>query len=59
GGFPIRRTVGAVQAVDGLDFQVSEGSTGGRAGVCTTVSAAPPYGAVGLAPGCDGRSTRL
>ncbi len=25
GGFPVRRTVGAVQAVDGLDFQVAEG----------------------------------
>ncbi|MFC5655380.1 dipeptide/oligopeptide/nickel ABC transporter ATP-binding protein, partial [Streptomyces nogalater] len=23
GGFPVKRTVGAVQAVDGLDFQVA------------------------------------
>ncbi|MEU1159630.1 dipeptide ABC transporter ATP-binding protein [Streptomyces sp. NPDC005921] len=32
GGFPIRRTVGAVQAVDGLDFQVSEGESLGLVG---------------------------
>ncbi|MEW2290056.1 dipeptide ABC transporter ATP-binding protein [Streptomyces sp. NPDC047841] len=32
GGFPIRRTVGAVQAVDGLDFQVGEGESFGLVG---------------------------
>ncbi|MGW2032478.1 ABC transporter ATP-binding protein [Streptomyces argyrophylli] len=32
GGFPIRRTVGAVQAVDGLDFQVAEGESFGLVG---------------------------
>jgi peptide/nickel transport system ATP-binding protein len=32
GGFPIRRTVGAVQAVDGLDFQVAEGEALGLVG---------------------------
>ncbi|MFF4276322.1 ABC transporter ATP-binding protein [Streptomyces sp. NPDC001536] len=32
GGFPIRRTVGAVQAVDGLDFQVNEGEALGLVG---------------------------
>ncbi|WP_405648187.1 ABC transporter ATP-binding protein [Streptomyces sp. NBC_00019] len=32
GGFPIRRTVGAVQAVDGLDFQVHEGEALGLVG---------------------------
>ncbi|MFH9547482.1 ABC transporter ATP-binding protein [Streptomyces sp. NPDC051445] len=32
GGFPIRRTVGAVQAVDGLDFQVLEGESLGLVG---------------------------
>ncbi|MFG2353961.1 ABC transporter ATP-binding protein [Streptomyces sp. NPDC048521] len=32
GGFPIRRTVGAVQAVDGLDFQVSKGESLGLVG---------------------------
>ncbi|MFJ3666190.1 ABC transporter ATP-binding protein [Streptomyces sp. NPDC090106] len=32
GGFPIRRTVGAVQAVDGLDFQVHEGESLGLVG---------------------------
>ncbi|MFI9548676.1 ABC transporter ATP-binding protein [Streptomyces sp. NPDC052016] len=32
GGFPIRRTVGAVQAVDGLDFQVNEGESLGLVG---------------------------
>ncbi|WP_033286822.1 ABC transporter ATP-binding protein [Streptomyces sp. NRRL F-525] len=32
GGFPIRRTVGAVQAVDGLDFQVGEGESLGLVG---------------------------
>ncbi|QJS10176.1 dipeptide ABC transporter ATP-binding protein [Streptomyces argyrophyllae] len=32
GGFPIRRTVGAVQAVDGLDFQVAEGESLGLVG---------------------------
>ncbi|MFF8615102.1 ABC transporter ATP-binding protein [Streptomyces sp. NPDC015350] len=32
GGFPIRRTVGAVQAVDGLDFTVSEGESLGLVG---------------------------
>ncbi|WP_328873657.1 dipeptide ABC transporter ATP-binding protein [Streptomyces sp. NBC_00287] len=32
GGFPIRRTIGAVQAVDGLDFQVHEGESLGLVG---------------------------
>ncbi|MFF3936502.1 ABC transporter ATP-binding protein [Streptomyces phaeofaciens] len=32
GGFPIRRTVGAVQAVDGLDFQVHAGEALGLVG---------------------------
>ncbi|GGL77604.1 dipeptide/oligopeptide/nickel ABC transporter ATP-binding protein [Streptomyces fumigatiscleroticus] len=32
GGFPIRRTVGAVQAVDGLDFQVAQGESLGLVG---------------------------
>jgi peptide/nickel transport system ATP-binding protein len=32
GGFPIRRTVGHVQAVDGLDFQVHEGESLGLVG---------------------------
>ncbi|MER5790985.1 dipeptide ABC transporter ATP-binding protein [Streptomyces sp. NPDC001980] len=32
GGFPIKRTVGAVQAVDGLDFQVAEGESLGLVG---------------------------
>ncbi|KKD05579.1 ABC transporter ATP-binding protein [Streptomyces sp. WM6386] len=32
GGFPIRRTVGAVQAVDGLDFHVNEGEALGLVG---------------------------
>ncbi|MFJ7998096.1 ABC transporter ATP-binding protein [Streptomyces sp. NPDC096310] len=32
GGFPIRRTVGAVQAVDGLDFTVAEGESLGLVG---------------------------
>ncbi|MFF4748914.1 ABC transporter ATP-binding protein [Streptomyces sp. NPDC002514] len=32
GGFPIRRTVGHVQAVDGLDFQVAEGESLGLVG---------------------------
>ncbi|CUW30868.1 ABC transporter ATP-binding protein [Streptomyces reticuli] len=32
GGFPVRRTVGAVQAVDGLDFQVAEGESFGLVG---------------------------
>ncbi|MFE3943120.1 ABC transporter ATP-binding protein [Streptomyces sp. NPDC059118] len=32
GGFPIRRTVGAVQAVDGLDFSVAEGESLGLVG---------------------------
>ncbi|MFI0807795.1 ABC transporter ATP-binding protein [Streptomyces echinatus] len=32
GGFPIKRTVGAVQAVDGLDFQVAEGEALGLVG---------------------------
>jgi peptide/nickel transport system ATP-binding protein len=32
GGFPIRRTVGAVKAVDGLDFQVAEGESLGLVG---------------------------
>ncbi|MGW0815354.1 ATP-binding cassette domain-containing protein, partial [Streptomyces viridiviolaceus] len=32
GGFPIPRTVGAVQAVDGLDFQVAEGESLGLVG---------------------------
>ncbi|MEV0918504.1 dipeptide ABC transporter ATP-binding protein [Streptomyces sp. NPDC049967] len=32
GGFPIRRTIGAVQAVDGLDFTVSEGESLGLVG---------------------------
>ncbi|MER6204312.1 dipeptide ABC transporter ATP-binding protein [Streptomyces sp. NPDC001642] len=32
GGFPIRRTIGAVQAVDGLDFQVGEGESLGLVG---------------------------
>ncbi|MEU9314608.1 dipeptide ABC transporter ATP-binding protein [Streptomyces sp. NPDC048295] len=32
GGFPIRRTVGAVQAVDGLDFGVAEGESLGLVG---------------------------
>jgi oligopeptide/dipeptide ABC transporter ATP-binding protein len=32
GGFPIRRTVGAVQAVDGIDFQVNEGESLGLVG---------------------------
>ncbi|MFD4947035.1 ABC transporter ATP-binding protein [Streptomyces sp. NPDC058239] len=32
GGFPIRRTVGAVQAVDGLDFTVGEGESLGLVG---------------------------
>jgi oligopeptide/dipeptide ABC transporter ATP-binding protein len=32
GGFPIRRTIGAVQAVDGLDFQVAEGESLGLVG---------------------------
>ncbi|MFJ8851559.1 ABC transporter ATP-binding protein [Streptomyces sp. NPDC102437] len=32
GGFPIRRTVGAVQAVDGLDFSVGEGESLGLVG---------------------------
>ncbi|MFC8091394.1 ABC transporter ATP-binding protein [Streptomyces sp. NPDC057301] len=32
GGFPIKRTVGAVQAVDGLDFQVGEGEALGLVG---------------------------
>ncbi|MEU0630017.1 dipeptide ABC transporter ATP-binding protein [Streptomyces sp. NPDC005989] len=31
-GFPIRRTVGAVQAVDGLDFSVAEGESLGLVG---------------------------
>ncbi|MFF6976525.1 ABC transporter ATP-binding protein [Streptomyces sp. NPDC008343] len=32
GGFPIKRTVGAVKAVDGLDFQVGEGEALGLVG---------------------------
>ncbi|MEU6016077.1 dipeptide ABC transporter ATP-binding protein [Streptomyces sp. NPDC047515] len=32
GGFPIRRTIGAVQAVDGLDFTVGEGESLGLVG---------------------------
>ncbi|MFC3575819.1 ABC transporter ATP-binding protein [Streptomyces yaanensis] len=32
GGFPIRRKIGAVQAVDGLDFQVAEGESLGLVG---------------------------
>ncbi|MHC5258755.1 ABC transporter ATP-binding protein [Streptomyces sp. UC4497] len=32
GGFPIRRTIGAVQAVDGLDFQVGQGESLGLVG---------------------------
>ncbi|MEU9732215.1 dipeptide ABC transporter ATP-binding protein [Streptomyces sp. NPDC048002] len=32
GGFPISRTIGAVQAVDGLDFQVHEGEALGLVG---------------------------
>ncbi|MFE9019844.1 ABC transporter ATP-binding protein [Streptomyces sp. NPDC007808] len=32
GGFPIKRTVGAVKAVDGLDFQVAEGESLGLVG---------------------------
>ncbi|MEV6807292.1 oligopeptide/dipeptide ABC transporter ATP-binding protein [Streptomyces sp. NPDC051129] len=32
GGFPIRRTVGAVQAVDGLDFEVGEAESFGLVG---------------------------
>ncbi|MCM1975440.1 MULTISPECIES: ABC transporter ATP-binding protein [Streptomyces] len=32
GGFPIKRTIGAVQAVDGLDFQVAEGESLGLVG---------------------------
>jgi peptide/nickel transport system ATP-binding protein len=32
GGFPIKRTVGAVRAVDGLDFQVAEGEALGLVG---------------------------
>ncbi|MFE5818169.1 ABC transporter ATP-binding protein [Streptomyces sp. NPDC056479] len=32
GGFPIKRTVGAVKAVDGLDFQVAEGEALGLVG---------------------------
>ncbi|MBC2900701.1 ABC transporter ATP-binding protein [Streptomyces cupreus] len=32
GGFPIKRTIGAVQAVDGLDFQVGEGEALGLVG---------------------------
>jgi peptide/nickel transport system ATP-binding protein len=32
GGFPIRRTVGAVQAVDGIDFTVAEGESLGVVG---------------------------
>ncbi|MFD7429858.1 ABC transporter ATP-binding protein [Streptomyces sp. NPDC059818] len=32
GGFPIRRTVGAVQAVDGVDFTVAEGESLGLVG---------------------------
>ncbi|MEU2282896.1 dipeptide ABC transporter ATP-binding protein [Streptomyces sp. NPDC013178] len=32
GGFPVRRTIGAVRAVDGLDFQVAEGEALGLVG---------------------------
>jgi len=32
GGFPFRRTIGAVQAVDGLDFSVAEGESLGLVG---------------------------
>ncbi|WP_406454401.1 dipeptide ABC transporter ATP-binding protein [Streptomyces sp. NBC_00876] len=32
GGFPIRRTVGAVQAVDGLDFTIGQGESLGLVG---------------------------
>ncbi|MFC9848736.1 ABC transporter ATP-binding protein [Streptomyces sp. NPDC060223] len=32
GGFPIKRKVGAVQAVDGLDFQIAEGESLGLVG---------------------------
>ena len=32
GGFPIKRTIGAVKAVDGLDFQVAEGEALGLVG---------------------------
>ncbi|MFE6482792.1 ABC transporter ATP-binding protein [Streptomyces sp. NPDC057757] len=32
GGFPIKRRIGAVQAVDGLDFQVAEGESLGLVG---------------------------
>ncbi|MFC9427799.1 ABC transporter ATP-binding protein [Streptomyces sp. NPDC056987] len=32
GGFPVRRTVGAVQVVDGLDFTVAEGESLGLVG---------------------------
>ncbi|MPY58515.1 ABC transporter ATP-binding protein [Streptomyces spongiae] len=32
GGFPVKRTVGAVRAVDGLDFQVAEGESLGLVG---------------------------
>jgi peptide/nickel transport system ATP-binding protein len=32
GGFPVRRTVGAVQAVDGLDLRVAEGESLGLVG---------------------------
>ncbi|WP_255952357.1 ABC transporter ATP-binding protein [Streptomyces odontomachi] len=32
GGFPIRRTIGAVQAVDGVDFSVNEGESLGLVG---------------------------
>ncbi|MFI6337050.1 ABC transporter ATP-binding protein [Streptomyces sp. NPDC050535] len=32
GGFPIKRKIGAVQAVDGLDFQVAEGESLGLVG---------------------------
>ncbi|MEV7342641.1 dipeptide ABC transporter ATP-binding protein [Streptomyces sp. NPDC093544] len=32
GGFPIKRKIGAVQAVDGLDFQIAEGESLGLVG---------------------------
>ncbi|MFD0069452.1 ATP-binding cassette domain-containing protein, partial [Streptomyces sp. NPDC127574] len=32
GGFPFKRKIGAVQAVDGLDFQVAEGESLGLVG---------------------------